>query len=131
MDNFLPGLQAPWVAGCLWPGRAVRSPEARAMVAVDNAAVSSGVDIATASSGDKKTVQLIITLALGGAISFLAWPYLDSVSKGLIVLFGGIACLSIQQGTWMQNHRDLRRQAREDRRQAYTEARKWVQSKIS
>jgi hypothetical protein len=69
-----------------------------------------------------KAWQVAITFAFGGGVSYMLWPSLDNVSKGLIFVFAALAGVSIHNGTWTENARDLRRGQREDRRQVYREA---------
>ena len=64
-----------------------------------------------------------------GAVSFYMWPYLTSESKGMVAVFGVIAALSIHNGTWTANTRALRKQAREERSEAFGQAYKWVKNK--
>ena len=73
-----------------------------------------------------KRMQVLVTFAIGGIVSIGLWPYLETVSKGLIVLFALLAGLSINNGTWMQNARELRREQREQRRQVYREAQDYL-----
>ena len=54
------------------------------------------------------------------------WPYLDGVSRGLVVVFSIMAVLSIKNGTWMESHRKIRRAQRETRRETLREAKRAV-----
>ena len=73
--------------------------------------------------------ETVVTVSIFVVTLFFLWPHLDMVSKGLVGLFTVIAGLSIHSGTWTQNHRDLRRKARDDRRQAYSQIKKYMSGK--
>lgn len=70
--------------------------------------------------------QLGCTFTVGALFCYFMWPKMDTVSKGIVGMFAVVACLSIQQGTWMLNHRDMRRQDRDARREAYRAAKGWL-----
>ena len=38
-----------------------------------------------------KRMQVLVTFAIGGIVSIGLWPYLETVSKGLIVLFAPVS----------------------------------------
>ena len=110
-------------------------------------------DDATHSVLSKK-MQVILTYVIGGIGSAYLWPHLEGVSKGLVILFALLAGMSINNGTvsgrysrtryrcseslkgcrecccrmeqWMANARDLRREQRDQRRQAFREAKQWM-----
>ena len=71
-------------------------------------------------------VQAIVTFGLGGIFAYYYWERLEGVSRGMVILFGLIAALSISQGTWTTNARELRRAARHNRREAYGQVRQWA-----
>ena len=73
-----------------------------------------------------KKMQVVLTYAIGGAGSAYLWPHLEGVSKGLVLLFALLTGMAINNGTWMANARDLRREQRDQRRQAFREAKQWV-----
>ena len=75
--------------------------------------------------------ETLVTVIIAVIALYFLWPQMDTVSKGLCGLFACIAGLSIHGGTWTQNHRDLRRQARDERRQAYQQVKKMVTGKQS
>ena len=75
--------------------------------------------------------ETLFTGVVAAIALFFLWPKMDTVSKGLCFMFFCIAGLSIHGGTWTQNHRDLRRQARDERRQAYQHVKKMVTGKQS
>ena len=78
---------------------------------------------------DTRSLQAVVTFSIGGLLAALLWPRLDGLSKGLTLLFGVIAAVSIHQGTWMQDTRKLRREARDNRRQVLGQAKNWVLGK--
>ena len=71
-------------------------------------------------------MQIFITYFIGGLGSWYFWPSMEPISKGLVCVFAVIAGLSIQNGTWMTNARDLRREQRDERRKAYRDAKAWM-----
>jgi hypothetical protein len=73
-----------------------------------------------------KHMQYIVTLGSLGLVLVFFWSKFEPVSRALIMLFGMVALLSIRNGTWMENSRDLRRKQRDDRRQVYGEVKRWV-----
>lgn len=75
--------------------------------------------------GEDKFTQFVVTFTIGGIFSFLMWPHLNVESKGMVGLFGVIAALSIHNGTWTANTRDLRKQAKAERKEAYVHAYNW------
>merc|ERR1712178_247121 len=81
--------------------------------------------MATQEQGSK-AMQAIVTFSFGGAVAFALWPRLDQTSKALIMVFAVLAGLSIQNGTWMSNARDLRRAQRDERRQLIGKASNYV-----
>ena len=70
--------------------------------------------------------QLGSTFGVGAVFCYFMWSKMEAVSKGLIGLFAVIAAMSSQQGTWMLNHRDIRRQDRDARRQVYSDTKQWL-----
>ena len=75
---------------------------------------------------DSRRTQAVVTFVLGGLGTAAVWPHLEPVARGLIVVFAVLAACSIHNGTWMQNHRELRQQDRERRKQAYREAKRFI-----
>ena len=73
-----------------------------------------------------KMTQFLVTFGLGGAAAFMCWPHLDQTAKGIVMLFAVVAGMSIYQGTWMQNSRELRRAQRDQRRETYREAKEYM-----
>ena len=80
-------------------------------------------------SSDGRVIQAVVTFTRGGIGAFVLWPHLDGLSRGLTCVFGVIAAVSIQQGTWMEDTRKLRREARDHRRQVLGQAKDWVLGK--
>ena len=78
-----------------------------------------------------KINQALITYGIGGTAAYFLWDTLQSISKGLFILFGIIAGLAIHSGTWMQSSRDLKRQQRDERRKAYREVKGYLTGKGS
>ena len=76
-------------------------------------------------STDKKW-QIIFTYSIGGLVTAYFWKSLDTISRGVILLFAAVAASSIRNGTWMMNSRELRKQEREERREAFRQAKTWV-----
>lgn len=74
-------------------------------------------------------MQTIITFSVGGLAALFLWPHLDSISRGLLVLASVFAAISIQNGTWLEDSRALRREARDQRSQAYRELKDWMKGK--
>ena len=74
-------------------------------------------------------IATAFTVVFGVCVFVYLWPVLDMVSRGLVGMLACIAALSIYNGTWMMNHRDLKRQARDDRREAIQTARQWMGGK--
>jgi|Transcript_65780 uncharacterized membrane protein YhhN len=70
-----------------------------------------------------------MTVLAAAGIFWCLWPRLDAVSRGLVGMFAVVSVISISNGTWTQNHRTLRRQARDDRREAYRQIHSWVRGK--
>ena len=79
-----------------------------------------------ASDSSSKSLQAIFTFGIGGLVVLYFWPRLEAISKGIIFIFGAMAALSIYNGTWLQDSRELQRESRNNRRQAYTEVKSWV-----
>ena len=71
-------------------------------------------------------MQMLVTFVVGGIGVTTVWPYLDGVSRGLVVVFSIMAVLSIKNGTWMESHRKIRRAQRETRRETLREAKRAV-----
>ena len=71
-------------------------------------------------------LETVVTFSVAAVALYSMWSQMDTVSKCLVALFIGIAALSIHSGTWTQNHRDLRRQARDERREAYGHVKKMI-----
>ena len=76
-------------------------------------------------------VQYVVTFGIGGIGVYWLWPHLDGISRGMVGLFGILAAMSIQNGTWLEDSRGLRRQARDDRREAYGHVRQMMKPKSS
>ena len=72
----------------------------------------------------KKHVQALVTFSAMGIIAYMMWNRLDAGSRFLLVAFAGISAISIYNGTWMMNARDLRRQQRDERRQLLHQGKK-------
>ena len=87
--------------------------------------------MAQSQEGPSKLTQVLFTYVLGGMIALYLWPYLDTTCRGLLMLFALLAGVSIQNGTWMQNHRELRRAQRDERRELYSQAYKKLSGKAS
>lgn len=82
--------------------------------------------VADDARGLSVKMQIFLTYAIGGLGSAWLWPHLEGVSKCLVLLFALLAGISIHNGTWMANARDLRREQREQRREALNEAKAWI-----
>lgn len=80
-------------------------------------------------SASSKILQGVVTFAVGGSIVFFAWPRLDILSKSVIALFGCLAAVSIHNGTWLADSRELRREARDHRQQAYKQVKTYMNGK--
>ena len=84
-----------------------------------------GQEFAAPDDGSKR-MQMLVTFVVGGIGVTTVWPYLDGVSRGLVVVFSIMAVLSIKNGTWMESHRKIRRAQRETRRETLREAKRAV-----
>ena len=78
------------------------------------------------ANDETRAIQAVITFGLGSVACYFAWPHLDAGTKGIIFLFAMLAGISIHNGTWMADSRVMRRQARDQRREVYREAREWA-----
>ena len=74
--------------------------------------------------------QFVVTFVILGGLTAVLWPHLDATSKLMVGVFGVIAALSIMNGTWMADTRQLRRQSRDERSDAYAYAYNWFKGKV-
>ena len=84
----------------------------------------------TARAEPDKMAQFVVTFVILGGLTAVLWPHLDATSKLMVGVFGVIAALSIMNGTWMADTRQLRRQSRDERADAYAYAYNWFKGKV-
>eukprot|EP00322_Chrysochromulina_rotalis_P026245 CAMPEP_0115854704 /NCGR_PEP_ID=MMETSP0287-20121206/14163_1 /TAXON_ID=412157 /ORGANISM="Chrysochromulina rotalis, Strain UIO044" /LENGTH=167 /DNA_ID=CAMNT_0003308833 /DNA_START=18 /DNA_END=521 /DNA_ORIENTATION=+ len=79
---------------------------------------------AAVSSNGNVLVQWVATYGIGGGTVWWLWEHLDGVSRGLSILFAIFAAMSIHNGTWMQDARQVRRGSfQQGGKQTYTQVR--------
>ena len=79
----------------------------------------SPVSHASEAPADDKRVQWVVTFGIGGVFAVYMWPKLDGISRCVLVISAVFAAMSINNGTWLTDSRQLRREARDNRRQAF------------